>query len=114
MNPAWRSAARSTSDGLDFLFLVRERVVDLLDVAVGQLLHLVRLLAMLVLRDLVVLLGLLERFHAVAADVAHGDAALLGVLVRELGELVAAIGRELGDRDADQLAVRRRIEAEAR
>ena len=68
---------------------------------------------MLVLRDLVVLLGLLERLHAVAAHVAHGDAALLGVFVRELGELVAALRGELGDRDADHLAVRRRVEAEA-
>ncbi len=45
----WRAAAQSTSDRLDLFFLVGQRLVDLLDVAVGQLLHLVGLLAVLVL-----------------------------------------------------------------
>src|SRR5262252_5435817 len=108
----WRAERPSTSDRLDLFFLVREHLVDLLDVAVGQLLHLVGLMAMLVLRDLVILLGLLQCFHAVAADVADRNAALLGVLVRKLGELDAPLARELGYRDANELTVRRRIEAE--
>src|SRR5437879_8949578 len=105
MGRDWRAAAVSTSDRLDFLFLVGQHLVDLLDVAVGQLLHLVGLLAVLVLRDLVIFLGLLQRLHAVASHVAHGDARLLGVFVPELGKLVAPLGRELWQRNADQLAV---------
>ena len=76
----------SRSDLHDFLFFLGERVVDQLDVLVGQLLHLVGALAVLVLGNLVVLLELLERLHAVAADVTHGDAPLLGVFVGDLAE----------------------------
>src|SRR5215468_283326 len=110
----WRAERPSTSDRLDLFFLVREHLVDLLDVAVGQLLHLVGLVAMLVLRDLVILLGLLQSFHAVATDVADRNTALLGVFVGKLGELDAPLARELGNRDADELTVGRRIEAEPR
>jgi hypothetical protein len=39
---------------------VHQRLVDQLDVTVGELLHLVGLLPVLVFRDLAVLLGLLE------------------------------------------------------
>src|SRR5689334_9131780 len=45
-------SASMCSDLQDFLFLRRECVVDLLDVLVGQLLHDVGLVAMLVLGDL--------------------------------------------------------------
>src|SRR6476619_6871081 len=45
---------------------------------------------------------------------ATSGATLLGLLVRELGKLVAALAGALGDRDTDQLAVRRRVQAETR
>src|SRR5688572_33018329 len=59
-----------TSDLHDLFFLGGERVVDLLHVVVGQLLHFIVQLAVLVLGDLAVLFLLLQRFHAIAADVA--------------------------------------------
>src|SRR5919109_2883607 len=75
----------------DFFFFGGQRLVDLLHVLVGQLLHLVVQNAMLVLGDLAVLLLLLQRFHAVAPDVAHGHTRLLGIFVRDLGQLRAAL-----------------------
>src|SRR5476651_1729334 len=113
MSLDWRAAARSTSDGLDLFFFRRQRLIDQLHIAVGELLHLVGLLAVFVLGDLAVLLGLLQRFHAVSAHVAYGDAAKLGIFVGELGELGTALGRKLGNRDTDRLTIWRRVEAEA-
>src|SRR5262245_35473874 len=71
-------------------------------------------MTVLVLRDLVILLGLLEGLHAVAPHVTHGDTAVLGIFVRKLRELNAPLAGELGDRNADHLAVRLRIEAKPR
>ena len=88
-------------------------LVDLLDRVVGQLLHLMLEPLALVLADLVLLLVLLEMIHPVAADVADRDARLLGILADELGELLAALLGQLGDRQADHLAVGDRVEAEA-
>src|SRR5688572_14197163 len=102
-----------TSDLHDLFFFGGERLVDLLHMLVGQLLHLVVQLAVLVLGDLAVLFLLLQRFHAVPPDVADGDARLLGVFVRDLGQLGAPLLAELGDRHAHQLAVAGRVEAEA-
>src|ERR1700752_2909014 len=62
-----------TSDLHDLFFFGGESVVDLLHVLVGELLHLVMQPAMLVLGDLAVFFLLLQRFHPVAPDVAHGD-----------------------------------------
>src|SRR5688500_12851209 len=75
------SAAEGTasvfwSDIQDVFFLGRDRVVDLLDEFVGQLLDQRALLAVLVLGDLVALLVRLEGLHAVAAHIAYGDAGL--------------------------------------
>ena len=50
--------------------------------------------------------------EAVAADMAGGDARLLGIFVRDLDQLLAALGVELGDRDAEELALDDRVEAE--
>jgi hypothetical protein len=50
-------------------------------VLVGQLLDLVEALPLVVLRDLVILQQLLEAVVGVAADLPHGVAPLLGLLV---------------------------------
>ena len=81
-------------------------------VVVGQLLDLGVEPLVLVLADLVLLLVGLERVHAVAADVADRDPRLFGILVGELGELLAALLGQIGDRQADVLAVDDRIDAE--
>src|SRR5579862_5793571 len=73
-----------TSDMQDVFFLRRQGVVDHFDLIVGQLLNFGTALAVLVLGDLVALFQILERFHAVAPDVAHRDAGVLGKLVRKL------------------------------
>lgn len=54
---------------------------------------------LIVLGDLVGLLQLLDGVEAVAADVANGDAGGLGVFVRDLDQLLAALLVELGIRN---------------
>src|SRR3546814_17720307 len=103
----------SQSDLHDLLLLLSERIVDPLDVIVGELLDLVRPAAMLVLGDVSVLFHLLELLHAVAAHVAHGDAALLSVFVGDLAKLLAAVLAQLRDGTAHDLPLPRRVGPEA-
>src|SRR5690349_11102859 len=100
------------SDIQNVFFLGRDRFVDLLDELVGERLDLLALLTMLVLGDLVAFLVRLERLHAVTAHVAHGDAGLLGVFVRDLDQLLAALFGQRRNRHADGLTFGHRIEAE--
>src|SRR5689334_8797962 len=100
------------SDIQDVFFLGGDRLVDLLDELVGERLDLLALLAVLVLGDLVVLFLLLQRFHAVAAHVAHGDARLLGIFMRDLDQLLAPLLGQWRYRHADGLALGHRVEAE--
>ena len=83
-----------------------------LDLGVGELLQLGLGAALLVLADLALLLQLAQVVHAVAADVAHRDAALLGEAVDDLHQLLAALLGQLGDREPDQVAVVGRRQAE--
>ena len=94
--------------------LVAGSVVDFLDRVVGQLLHFMLEALAFVLADFVLLLVLLELVHPVAADVADGDPRLFGILAAQLGELLAALLGQLGDRQADHLAVDDRVDSEAR
>src|SRR5215813_5037121 len=87
-----------TSDLHDLFFFGGERVVDLLHVAVGQLLHLVVQFAVLVLGNLAVLFLLLQELHAVTSDVANGNPCLLGIFVRDLAQLRAPLLTEVRDR----------------
>src|SRR5690554_98341 len=59
------------SDGHDLGFLRREHLVDLLDLGIGQLLHLLGRLVVRVLGQLAVLLQLLQLLHAVARSEEH-------------------------------------------
>src|SRR3990167_8300416 len=104
---------RSTSNSLDLFFLMNERFVDQLHISVGQLLDLVGLLTMFILRDLVILLGLLECLHAVAPYITHGNAAMLGIFVGEFGEFGATLAGQFWNGDAYHLAVRRWIESQS-
>src|SRR5690606_33494939 len=103
----------SGSDLHDLLLLLSERIVDPLDVIVGELLDLVRPDAMLVLGDFSVLFHFLEVLHAIAAHIAYRDAGLLGVFVADLAQLLAALLAQLRDGNAHELAVACRVEAEA-
>src|SRR5215475_5489385 len=73
----------------DLLLLAVEHLIDFLYVRVGQLLQFIAFVMMLVLADLVVLLELLEDFHAIPAHIADGDPRLLGVFGGELREFLA-------------------------
>mgnify|MGYP003295068779 CR=1 FL=1 len=81
-------------------------VGELLEVFLGDLI--------VILGDLGVLLHLLELLDRVAADVADGDLAALGILVDLLDELLAALLGELREVQADRLTVVLRVDAEVR
>ena len=84
------------------------------DVLVGELLDVVLRPVLLVDADLTGVDELLQVVHDVAAHVADGDAALLGEVPDDLHELLAPFLRQLRDRQADELAVVRRLQAEVR
>src|SRR5581483_10262982 len=93
-------------------FLLLKRIVHLLDQLVGDALHVLVELPVLILGDLAVLFLLLERLEHVAPHVADRDLGVLGVFVRDLGELAAPLLAERRDRHAQHLAFRLRIEPE--
>src|SRR4029077_4296995 len=66
-------------------------LVDLVHVLIGGLLDFVEALALVVFGNLVVLEELLQLLVRVAADLAHAVAPVLGVLVHELRQLLAAL-----------------------
>src|SRR5947209_1428274 len=105
---AWRSNLH------DLGFLVLEKVVDLLRVLVGELLDALLGTTLLVRADVAGVDELLQVLHRVAADLAHGDAVLLGEVAHDLDELLAPLLRQLRDRQADELAVVRRRQPEVR
>src|ERR1039457_2999477 len=111
-----RAAARrlvepaGLADLQDVLLLRLGRRVDLVHVRVRQLLDLVVRLLVVVFGDLLVLGQLLHRLVAVAADVAHGHAMVLGHAVQFLDELLAPLFGERRYRQADDLAVVARVQ----
>src|SRR4029453_10043829 len=74
-------APTSRSYLLDLSLLAGEGLIDLLDEAVGQLLHLGGALVVIVLTHVPILIELLEQLHPLAANIAHGHAGMLCVLV---------------------------------
>src|SRR4051794_14162969 len=103
--------ARSRRSNLqDLRFLALEVRVQLGDALVGDLLQLGLGAALLVLADLALLAQLAQVVHDVAADVADLDPALLRDVVRDLDELLAALLGQRRDRQADEVAVVRRVE----
>src|SRR3546814_14641684 len=93
---------------------LRSRRVDVRYGAVGQLLNLGFLALALVLADLALLLVGLQAVHAVAADIADGDAGALRIFAGELGQFLAAFLRQVGDRPAQRLAGDNGVVAQAR
>ena len=102
------------SDLHQFLFLLGAHLVDLLDVLVGEILNVLFGLLLVVLGQFALLLGLLDVVDCVAADVADGDLAGLGILMDLLDELLTALLRELREVQADGLAVVLRVDAKVR
>jgi hypothetical protein len=93
-----------------FPFPSGRHLVGFLDHLVGQLLHLGLGALALVLRDFLLVLVGLQRFHAVAAHVADRDLGLFGILAGQLGQFLAAFLGQVGDRQAHVVAVVDRVE----
>src|SRR5574344_611527 len=108
------NGGRPRSHGHDFGFLGLKRGVNAGDALVRRLLDLVETLLHVVLGNLLVLLELLDRVVRIAADVAHRDLLRLGLGLRDLRDLLAALLVELRNRDAQDLAVRLRRHADVR
>ena len=62
---------------------------------------------LVVLADRVLLEQLLEHVEAVAAHMAHGDARVLGIFMRDLDHFLAALLVQLGNADAQSRALDR-------
>src|SRR5690242_12963751 len=107
------SGARA-SDLHDLGFLALQQLVDLVHVLVGELLDAILGAVLLVAADLAVVDELFEVVDRVAPDVPDRDLALLRHLADDLDELLAPLLGQLRDRQADQLAVVGRRQAEVR
>src|SRR6185312_15077347 len=103
-----------SSDLHDLLFFAMQGLVDVTDMPVGQLLQFIAELMVFILTNFTVLFRLFQGVHAVAANVADGHAGCIGIFVGELDEFLAALFVQFGQRNADELAVGLRVEAEAR
>src|SRR5688500_13559634 len=95
----------ASSDLKELGLFVLEQVVDGVDVLLGEAVEALLSTGGVVLADLGVLLGLVDRLLGGAAHAAYGDAALLGLGPGQLDELLAALLGELGQRHAQDLAV---------
>src|SRR6202048_256560 len=96
----------------DLFFLGRKQLIDLRNRPVGRLLHIIGQTFLIVLGNLVILLKLLDRIEAVAADMAHRDLGCFGVFVRDFHQLLAALFIELGNPQAKHLPFGGGAEAE--
>ena len=103
---------RPSSQRHRLLFLRVHRLFDFRDVLVGELLDLGDGPLLVVLAHFVALEQLLQVVVDVAPHVADGHAAFLGVLVGGLDQELPTLLRELRNRDADELAVVDRRQAE--
>src|SRR3546814_4399977 len=70
-------------------------------------------LALVLAKQPLLLVGL-EAVHPVAAHVARGDAGLFGILTRQLGQFLAALLRQIGDRQPQRLSIGDRVEPKPR
>ena len=87
---------------------MREVVGDALDGGVGRGLNIFFETLGLVFGEL----GFFDRFHDVAADIPHVNAAFLGEAMGVLHELKAALLAHVGEGNADDFAVGDRVETE--
>src|SRR6266404_5699003 len=90
-------------DGEDFLFLGRKQLIDLRNRPVGRLLHIMGQTLLIVLGNLVILLKLLDRIEAIAADMPDRDTRGLRVFVRDFHKLLAAFFIEFRNAQAKHL-----------
>src|SRR4051812_28537181 len=113
-SPSSGSARAERLDLHDLGLFGLERAVDAAHVLVGQLLQAVFRAVHVVGAGLAVSLDLLQVVERVAAHVADRDTTLLRDVAHLLHEVAPPLLGELGDRQADQLAVVLRRQAEVR
>src|SRR5262252_1040980 len=101
---------RRSSDLEDLLVLLRQRIVDPLDVIVGQMLDLTLQLAALVLRDLGVLLPSLEDLDAVTPHIANRYPGVFGVFGGDARQIAAPLLIQVRDWHPDRLTLGLRVE----
>src|SRR5206468_7721574 len=102
----WRTA----SDLQNFLFLLGEDLIDLFDMKIGHLLDLLIPVVMLVFGNFVRFLLAFVHVHAISSHVTYGNARLLGIFMRNLGQLLPTLLAQLRDWHAHELSLRARIE----
>ena len=110
--PFFASRIRNKSDRHYFLFFLCGYRVRFFDELIGYILHFFLAVLEIVLGYLAVLLHLLELIHAVSADRADGDLAILGKLLDILDYLAALILSQRREGQSDNLAVILRVDAE--
>src|ERR1700694_5509569 len=98
-------------NGEDFLFLGRKQLIDLRDRPVGRLLYIIGQTFLIVLGNLVILLKLLDRIEAVAADMPDRNARRFGIFMRDFDELLAAVFIEFGNSQPEHLPFGGRAQA---
>ena len=97
---------------LQFFRLCRSRLVDLLDILVGQLLHILFCICQLVLGDLRLLLCCLPLINGIAANVADGNLGCFAFLGYLLDELLTALLGQRREAQTNQLAIVLRVDAQ--
>ena len=103
---------RNKSDRHYFLFFLCSYRVRFFDELIGYILHFFLAVLEIVLGYLAVLLHLLELIHAVSADRANGNLAVLRQLLDILDYLAALILSQRRKCQSDNLAVILRVDAE--
>ena len=96
----------------DLPFFHGNDLIHLCNGFVSQLLHFFRQNTAIILTDEAVFLQLFQRIHAVATHMAGSDAALLGVLMCNLDQFLAALFIQLRQRNAQRRPIGDRIETE--
>src|SRR6476469_9354747 len=81
----------------DLGFLAGQRLVDLLDELIGQILHLARILVVIGLAHLSILVETLQELHALAAYVPHRYPGMLGIFVGNLDEFLTPLRGQGGN-----------------
>src|SRR5262249_2659447 len=95
---SWTASPEGAPDLHDFGFLVLQKLVDVLRVLVGQLLHALFRAPLVVGADLAVVDQLLQVLHRVSPDLADCDAVLLRESSHDLDELFPPLFGQLRDR----------------
>src|SRR5262249_47136625 len=102
------------SDRQDLLFLALQQLVDFGDLPIRELLGLLEAAPLVVLRDLLVLEHLLQPVVALVTEATDLHPRFFGHVVRLLGEVLSPLFGQRGNRDADNLPVALRVQAQLR